>query len=92
MIPRPFKKIGVCQHEPYAEYTGPAAGPLATTASSTNWSGVIDLAAVQYTQVSAAWTVPTVTGSTVSYMSIWVGFDGYNGRYYGRAGRHICIQ
>jgi hypothetical protein len=38
---------------------------------------VVDLAAVTYTSIAAHWTVPTVTGSTVSSMSIWVGMDGW---------------
>ena len=79
MTPRPPKKKGIVQlNEPYTRYAGPASDTASTTASSGNWSGVVDLAAVQYTSVSAHWTVPTVTGATVSYMSIWVGMDGWN--------------
>ena len=75
MIPTPTRTKGLCKPF-YTHVTGPVSDTPSTTASSTIWSGVVDLAAVQYTQVSAAWTVPTVTGSTVSHISIWVGMDG----------------
>jgi len=60
--------------------------PLATfdTAFSTNWSGyaaetnLSSPASNAVTQVSGSWTVPTVTGKTNAYSSVWVGIDGYS--------------
>jgi hypothetical protein len=52
--------------------------------SSTNWSGyaaVTNLnspASDSVTKVSGSWTVPTVTGKTNAYSSMWVGIDGYS--------------
>jgi Peptidase A4 family len=58
--------------------------PLVDTAYSTNWSGYAaetnlnNPASNAVTEVSGAWTVPTVTGSTNAYSSVWVGIDGYS--------------
>jgi hypothetical protein len=60
--------------------------PLATfdTAFSTNWSGyaaetnLSSPASNAVTKVSGSWTVPTVTGRTNAYSSVWVGIDGYS--------------
>jgi len=54
------------------------------TVSSTNWSGyaaVTNLnspASNSVTKVSGSWTVPTVTGKTNAYSSMWIGIDGYS--------------
>jgi hypothetical protein len=46
--------------------------------ASSNWSGYA-LSSGTYTQVTAAWTVPTVSPSHGStYSSSWVGIDGFN--------------
>jgi Peptidase A4 family len=54
------------------------------TAFSTNWSGyaaetnLTTPASNAVTMVSGSWTVPTVTGKTNAYSSVWVGIDGYS--------------
>jgi len=58
--------------------------PIWHTVSSTNWSGYAAEtnlnapAANAVTRVSGSWTVPTVTGNTNAYSSVWVGIDGYS--------------
>jgi hypothetical protein len=58
--------------------------PVWDTAYSTNWSGyaaetnLTTPASNAVTQVSGSWTVPTVTGKTNGYSSVWVGIDGYS--------------
>lgn len=54
------------------------------TASSLNWSGyaaetnLTTPASNAVTKVSGSWIVPTVTGRTNAYSSVWVGIDGYS--------------
>src|SRR5262245_30373652 len=58
--------------------------PLLETVNSTNWSGYAaetnlnSPAANAVTRVSGSWKVPTVTGKTTAYSSVWVGIDGYS--------------
>ena len=58
--------------------------PVLDTAYSTNWSGyaaetnLTTPASNVVTQVSGAWKVPTVTGKSNGYSSVWVGIDGYS--------------
>jgi hypothetical protein len=58
--------------------------PLLETVNSTNWSGyaaetnLSSPAANAVTMVSGSWKVPTVTGKTNAYSSVWVGMDGYS--------------
>jgi hypothetical protein len=58
--------------------------PLWDTVYSTNWSGyaaetnLSAPASNAVTQVSGSWNVPTVTGKTNAYSSVWVGIDGYS--------------
>ncbi len=58
--------------------------PVLETAYSTNWSGyaaetnLTTPASSAVTQVSGSWKVPTVTGKSTAYSSVWVGIDGYS--------------
>jgi hypothetical protein len=58
--------------------------PIWHTAYSTNWSGyaaetnLTTPASNAVTAVSGSWTVPTVTGTSTRYSSVWVGIDGYS--------------
>jgi Peptidase A4 family len=58
--------------------------PIFDTVYSSNWSGYAAEtnlnapAANAVTRVSGSWTVPTVTGNTNAYSSVWVGIDGYS--------------
>jgi hypothetical protein len=58
--------------------------PVWDTTYSTNWSGYAaetnlnTPASNAVTQVKGSWTVPTVTGTTNAYSSVWVGIDGYS--------------
>src|SRR5208337_1398077 len=59
--------------------------PLASNlAYSYNWSGyaaetnLSSPAPNAVTTVSGSWTVPTVTGNTNAYSSVWLGIDGYS--------------
>src|SRR5262249_49358771 len=58
--------------------------PVGDTAYSLNWSGyaaetnLSAPASNAVTQVSGSWNVPTVTGRTNAYSSVWVGIDGYS--------------
>ncbi len=58
--------------------------PLLESVNSTNWSGYAaetnlnSPAANAVTMVSGSWKVPTVTGKTNAYSSVWVGMDGYS--------------
>jgi Peptidase A4 family len=58
--------------------------PILETVQSSNWSGYAAEtnlnapAANAVTMVSGTWTVPTVTGKTNAYSSVWVGIDGYS--------------
>jgi hypothetical protein len=58
--------------------------PVLETAYSTNWSGyaaetnLTTPASNAVTQVSGSWKVPTVTGKSTAYSSVWVGIDGYS--------------
>jgi hypothetical protein len=60
----------------------PAMAPIIhiehSTSTSTNWSGYA-VPTGSVTDVSGAWTVPTVSsGSTNAWSSFWVGIDGYS--------------
>jgi Peptidase A4 family len=52
--------------------------------TSSNWSGYAvesnfsSPAANSVSAVNGSWIVPTVTGSTTTYSSVWVGIDGYS--------------
>ncbi len=54
------------------------------TSYSTNWSGyaaetnLTSPASNAVTQVSGSWKVPTVSGKSTAYASVWVGIDGYS--------------
>jgi hypothetical protein len=58
--------------------------PILDTVYSSNWSGyaaetnLSAPASNAVTMVSGSWTVPTVTGKTNAYSSVWVGIDGYS--------------
>jgi hypothetical protein len=60
------------------------AQPIWDTVTSTNWSGyaaetnLSTPASNAVTSVSGSWTVPTVTGKTNAFSSVWVGIDGYS--------------
>lgn len=58
--------------------------PVWDTVYSTNWSGyaaetnLSTPASNAVTQVSGSWKVPSVSGKTTAYSSVWVGIDGYS--------------
>lgn len=58
--------------------------PILDTVYSTNWSGyaaetnLSTPASNAVTMVSGSWIVPSVTGKTNGYSSVWVGIDGYS--------------
>ncbi len=60
------------------------ASPMLETVNTLNWSGyaaetnLSTPASNAVSAVSGSWTVPTVTGKTNAYSSIWVGIDGYS--------------
>ncbi len=64
---------------------GGASAALATTVTSSNWSGYADVATSSseaFTNVASEWTVPGITATSSlgsgSYSAFWVGLDGYN--------------
>ena len=62
-------------------------GPEGHASYSSNWAGDVDTSLPSYTSVSASWTQPDLTGTTVSAAAFWVGFDGWTG-----AGANIVEQ
>jgi hypothetical protein len=78
----------VCLHleelETRALPSAAQALPVYETVNSTNWSGYAaetnlgSPASNAVTAVSGSWIVPTVTGKTNAYSSVWVGIDGYS--------------
>ncbi|MHB1557993.1 MAG: G1 family glutamic endopeptidase, partial [Isosphaeraceae bacterium] len=92
---QPGAELSFASHSSPASSPSPSSSPTPTPSPtpapnpvlSGNWSGYVaapNLSSPQpgsVTDVSANWTVPTVTGShkQTAYSAVWVGIDGYFG-------------